>query len=388
MSLYLPDQKLGAHSQPTSSSHKFMLKGRQTGNLHRGHSWVFRTESYDTMLAWYDDIKNLTEKTGEERNQFILGHSRSLSSRSAVSTSSFEDDEADRIPYSTEAAAALHRTPTNSTGGLYGEQTRPQPGGRFPSDVQVRTDLPTRLSGSSESSEVNHDLTTVAGGLQMEKAQKDGKLNTSYTQNTVQTTPLDQRGLKDLEGALYITRVQSPRRDLALNKDYTTERSEPKSLQQAFKPSNTEATRSQATPRIDSALKGASETTSPVSPFFDSPTDKTYPTPPATATSYDKETEADAFRYHASPERAIKHSTQEADVHAYHTATIETVTPVLDKRHSLPIAESAEANQDLNSVIVDPKEPIAEKDEKIPAPGITRSDTNGSISHLRMPGAW
>jgi hypothetical protein len=38
MSLYLPEQKLGSHSSEGSSSNKFMLKGRQTGSMHRGHS--------------------------------------------------------------------------------------------------------------------------------------------------------------------------------------------------------------------------------------------------------------------------------------------------------------------------------------------------------------
>lgn len=72
MSLYLPEQKLGSHSQPTSSSYKFMLKGRQTGSMHRGHAWVFRAESYDTMRAWFDDIANLVNKTGEARNAFVM----------------------------------------------------------------------------------------------------------------------------------------------------------------------------------------------------------------------------------------------------------------------------------------------------------------------------
>src|ERR1700760_2393632 len=91
VSLYLPEQKLGAHSQPTSSSHKFILKGRQTGGMHRGHSWVFRAESYDTMLAWYDDIKTLTEKTGEDRNNFVRRHTRSVSRTSNTSMSSLEE---------------------------------------------------------------------------------------------------------------------------------------------------------------------------------------------------------------------------------------------------------------------------------------------------------
>src|ERR1700733_3625751 len=79
MSLYLPEQKLGSHSAEGSSSNKFMLKGRQTGSMHRGHAWVFRAESHDTMLAWFEDIKNLTEKRGEDRNAFVRKHARSLS---------------------------------------------------------------------------------------------------------------------------------------------------------------------------------------------------------------------------------------------------------------------------------------------------------------------
>ncbi|KAE9572512.1 hypothetical protein CGMCC3_g11368 [Colletotrichum fructicola] len=51
MSLYLPEQKLGSHSSEGGSSNKFILKGRQTGSMHRGHTWVFRAESHDTMMA-------------------------------------------------------------------------------------------------------------------------------------------------------------------------------------------------------------------------------------------------------------------------------------------------------------------------------------------------
>ncbi|PHH83999.1 hypothetical protein CDD83_2660 [Cordyceps sp. RAO-2017] len=97
MSLYLPEQKLGSHSTEGGSSNKFILKGRQTGTMHRGHTWVFRAESHDTMMAWYEDIKALTEKTPEERSQFVRSHSRSLSQSSRRSASSDgivdEDDE-------------------------------------------------------------------------------------------------------------------------------------------------------------------------------------------------------------------------------------------------------------------------------------------------------
>ena len=108
MSLYLPDQKLGSQSQPGSSSHKFMLKGKQSGNMHKGHNWVFRAETYDTMQAWFEDIRVLTEKTGEERKAFVRKHARSVSGtseRGTVSSDGLEEDEADEVPYSADVAS-------------------------------------------------------------------------------------------------------------------------------------------------------------------------------------------------------------------------------------------------------------------------------------------
>jgi hypothetical protein len=163
MSLYLPDQKLGSHSQLGSSSHKFILKGRQTGSMHRGHHWVFRAESYDTMLAWYEDIKNLTEKSGEERNAFVRRHARSVSQGSARSVSSngdLEEDEADEVPYSANQSMIANDAVRDQP------QQRPSPGGRFPSDLQIERNLQAPLPGSSGSSEVGNDITTASGGLQ------------------------------------------------------------------------------------------------------------------------------------------------------------------------------------------------------------------------------
>ncbi|KAI7971626.1 hypothetical protein EIK77_002627, partial [Talaromyces pinophilus] len=150
MSLYLPEQKLGSHSQPDSSSHKFMLKGRQTGAMHRGHAWVFRAESYDTMMAWFDDIASLSEKTGEARNAFVRNHVRSLSGNSIRPSSISSDgvmdeDEADHTPYSSQSAV-LRRA--SSVKGETPAQ-RPSPGGRFPSDVQIDRHLQATMSLSS-----------------------------------------------------------------------------------------------------------------------------------------------------------------------------------------------------------------------------------------------
>ncbi|KAK2044282.1 PH domain-containing protein [Colletotrichum somersetense] len=148
MSLYLPEQKLGSHSSEGGSSNKFILKGRQTGSMHRGHTWVFRAESHDTMMAWYEDIKVLTERSPQERSEFVRGHVRSLSQSSQRSTSSdgvLEDD--DDEPFSADAAVAASKSQRQDV-------RRPEAGGRFPSDIQVNAQrgLQAPLSPSSVSS--------------------------------------------------------------------------------------------------------------------------------------------------------------------------------------------------------------------------------------------
>ena len=166
MSLPLADQKLGSHSNLDSTSHKFMLKGRQSGGMHRGHAWVFRAESYDTMLAWFSDIKSLTEKTGAERKEFIRrSHARSVSagSHKAGSISSdggMDEDEADEVPYSATASQAeippqVEKLPQ-----------RPNPGGRFPSALQINRDSQVPVSSSSPSSSTgDRDIIAAAGAL-------------------------------------------------------------------------------------------------------------------------------------------------------------------------------------------------------------------------------
>lgn len=153
MSLYLPEQKLGSHSQESGSSPKFILKGRQTGGVHRGHSWVFRAESYDTMMAWYEDIKALTEKTPQERNDFIRGHSRTFSrtsSRRSISSDGVVDED-DEEPYSAHNSAAALGQPGTGAGFQQDVPRRPSPGGRFPSDIEVNAQrgLQAPLSPSS-----------------------------------------------------------------------------------------------------------------------------------------------------------------------------------------------------------------------------------------------
>ncbi|KAI0431265.1 hypothetical protein F5Y09DRAFT_199822 [Xylaria sp. FL1042] len=132
MSLYLPEQKLGSHSTEGGSSSKFILKGRQTGTMHRGHTWVFRAESHDTMMAWYEDIKALTEKSPEELSNFVRGHARtySRSSQRSVSSDGVVDEE-DEVPFSADPAVSVPSSRQDSF------QNKSHTGGRFPSDIQV-----------------------------------------------------------------------------------------------------------------------------------------------------------------------------------------------------------------------------------------------------------
>ncbi|KAL9002206.1 MAG: hypothetical protein Q9188_004858 [Gyalolechia gomerana] len=163
MSLNLAEQKLGSHSGSDSSSHKFMLKGRQAGGMHRGHAWVFRAESHDTMLAWFEDLKNLTEKTGEERKAFIRRHARSLSGGSqkapSISSEGLEEDEADQVPYSATASQVDQSLPQEEL------PERPKPGGRFPSALNINRDSQVPVSPSSPSSSDDRDAVAAAGAL-------------------------------------------------------------------------------------------------------------------------------------------------------------------------------------------------------------------------------
>ncbi|KAL8870730.1 MAG: hypothetical protein Q9174_003290 [Haloplaca sp. 1 TL-2023] len=163
MSLQLAEQKLGSHSGTDSTSHKFMLKGRQSGGMHRGHSWVFRAESYDTMLAWFEGLKVLTEKSGEERKAFIRRHARSLSSGSqkppSLSSEGMEEDEADQVPFSSAASQVDQTQPREEL------PERPKPGGRFPSALNIDRSSQVPLSPSSPSSSDDRDAVAAAGAL-------------------------------------------------------------------------------------------------------------------------------------------------------------------------------------------------------------------------------
>jgi len=146
-------------------------------------------------MAWYAIIKELTERTGERRNEFVRRtHARSLSGNSfraasigGSSDGGMEEDEADYMPYASEqsvrgdsvavgaglglsAGAMGSNIAYDHDDGLSGSRwvppQRPSPGGRFPSDVNVHRGLQAPISPSSgESSEGDRAVIATARAL-------------------------------------------------------------------------------------------------------------------------------------------------------------------------------------------------------------------------------
>ncbi|CCX16547.1 Similar to Phosphatidylinositol 4,5-bisphosphate-binding protein SLM1; acc. no. P40485 [Pyronema omphalodes CBS 100304] len=107
MSLYLPESSLGKYSDPAAVSHKFALKAKQPGSLHRGHNWVFRAETHQMMLEWYEAIKKLIEVRGKEREDYVATNNtrmRSVSGAGSVDSQEDLQDEEDEQPYSAQAS--------------------------------------------------------------------------------------------------------------------------------------------------------------------------------------------------------------------------------------------------------------------------------------------
>ncbi|KAL2179416.1 uncharacterized protein P884DRAFT_275764 [Thermothelomyces heterothallicus CBS 202.75] len=213
MSLYLPEQKLGSHSAEGSSSNKFVLKGRQTGSMHRGHKWVFRAESHDTMMAWYEDIKSITERTPEEHSNLVRANSRSISrssQRSSVSSDGVIDDEED--PPFTATATSVNQQPRND-----GFSRRPS-GGRFPSDLQVNAQRGLQAPGSPLSANSGYGeylnpadpsvTTTVPGGgfdQQPPSARQAGRPQETERDEFQRTTTIGTAAGTAASGALSVS---------------------------------------------------------------------------------------------------------------------------------------------------------------------------------------
>ncbi|SCU88499.1 LADA_0E10528g1_1 [Lachancea dasiensis] len=96
MSLSLTDCTVAEHSKKGSSEYKFILHAKQNGIIHRGHNWVFRVESYDSMLMWFEDLKKLTltsnptEKAKFVTSKLMLNTEKSVSRKVSSKTNGRE----------------------------------------------------------------------------------------------------------------------------------------------------------------------------------------------------------------------------------------------------------------------------------------------------------
>lgn len=64
LSIPLDSCQVSEHSKDdgkTGGTYKFILTSKlSNGLMHRNQNWVFRADTYQKMIGWYDDIKNLT----------------------------------------------------------------------------------------------------------------------------------------------------------------------------------------------------------------------------------------------------------------------------------------------------------------------------------------
>ncbi|SCU90994.1 LAMI_0E04346g1_1 [Lachancea mirantina] len=107
MSLALSDCSVAEHSKKGSSEHKFILHAKQNGIIHRGHNWVFRAESHESMMSWFSDLKALTSTSNpNEKSKFVIqklnltsdGKQRRISS--LTQQESISENQKDRTPTS------------------------------------------------------------------------------------------------------------------------------------------------------------------------------------------------------------------------------------------------------------------------------------------------
>lgn len=93
-SLLLSEISVTEHSRRDDKSpnsfHRFVIAyGQSSGLLHKAHKWVFRAESYDLMMAWYNDLKKATQLPSAVARASIAAERKQKSRRSLVGSSDY-----------------------------------------------------------------------------------------------------------------------------------------------------------------------------------------------------------------------------------------------------------------------------------------------------------
>lgn len=61
MSISLDECEVSEHSGKNDSVHRFVLRTKQNGLIHRGHNWMFRADSYASMMKWFNRLQQMTQ---------------------------------------------------------------------------------------------------------------------------------------------------------------------------------------------------------------------------------------------------------------------------------------------------------------------------------------
>ncbi|CCH62185.1 hypothetical protein TBLA_0G02450 [Henningerozyma blattae CBS 6284] len=72
MSLNLIDCTITESSKKELNENKFILHEKQNGLIKRGHNWVFKGETYNIMMQWFQDLKTITQINNiADRKQYV-----------------------------------------------------------------------------------------------------------------------------------------------------------------------------------------------------------------------------------------------------------------------------------------------------------------------------
>jgi hypothetical protein len=343
---------------------------------------VFRAESYEAMLAWYGDIQALTEKTGEERHRFVRGHGRHLSTQSTRSVSSFEtEDEADRTPYS-PSTALRDREPLSAVKEQ--QSPRPEPGGRFPSSVQLRQqDTPLGASPSSEETETDRDASSAAqviilpepaapnGQPRAEKHASPGRGVEPSSSSALGVTLGDDQDDRSQDGELYSASPLLPPVSTAL-------RQSPRSELPPRVVSAGGGIKSRFTEVLESsvALSLPQHPTEPPPPFSSHP-------PPATAPRARSPQKSDG---------AVEASLAEPDLAAPSKGSVDdltaSATQLLARKAAKKVVLAQEAAELDARDAPRPEGPKKLEVDGRGSPSVSRKNTDTSVSNFPIPGRF
>lgn len=125
ISLSLNDCTVAEHSKKGSSDFKFILHTKQNGIIHRGHNWVFRTDSYESMMDWFSTIKRLTSTSNPVEKAKLVSEKLNVD-RDSYSVSNFAESSIhnlDGIASNVERNPSVLETPKSTDNHVFSEAT-------------------------------------------------------------------------------------------------------------------------------------------------------------------------------------------------------------------------------------------------------------------------